>query len=134
MNKNRQKKKEQGVFLILDGGTFPYDIGLAINMPLENLIKRLEKSWKLDDEEKEWLIMPGTGRTVMLKSNVTIIQASTEKLPNKGGLDGVIAHEIFHAVEFIMDKAGIKYHYDYTGEVFAYLIQHFTQQVYGKLK
>lgn len=43
---------------------------------------------------------------------------------------GILAHEIFHAVSFVLFRIGIPLEMSKTDEVYAYLIDHVTKEVY----
>jgi hypothetical protein len=85
----------------------------------------------LTEDEKENLIMNGVGRTVTLHNNQTIIQVVKRKDIAKHHAN--IAHEVFHAVEFLFNRVGIIHDIEKSGEAFAYQIQHLTEQIYNKI-
>lgn len=66
-----------------------------------------------------------SGRTVMFSSGQTVI-----KLKNKP-THGVIAHEIFHAVEFLFNRLGSKLTLS-SDEAYAYMIEYITNEIYKK--
>lgn len=65
-------------------------------------------------------------------SNGGHICIKIEKWPTTPENMGVLAHEIFHAVELIMDHIGMKLTSD-TSEAFAYLVGYITKKIYTKL-
>jgi hypothetical protein len=46
---------------------------------------------------------------------------------------GTIAHEVFHAVQFLMDKIGCNLAHE-SEEPYAYLIQYVTNKIYENLE
>lgn len=118
---------------VINHGTYPFDILICIGSKHKEIVKKLKKvGITLDEEETEMLWMKGSGRTVMLKNGVTVLRVDFEK--NKAIFHSVLAHEIFHAVEFLFDRIKLKHNQDISGEAFAYQIQHLTKQIYDKLK
>lgn len=111
--------KYKGRFLLIQGTIFPFDT-LITTACLDDVIKYIEenKKYKLSDKERDNLEMSGNGRTVMLIGGQTIIRIKTQRTTI--GIDLVdLAHEIEHAVYFIMDRIGVV-HNDGSDEVFAY--------------
>lgn len=46
---------------------------------------------------------------------------------------GCLAHEIFHAVEYLMEAVGMPHSKEFSSEAYAYAIQYITEQCYKKL-
>lgn len=118
---------------IVNNGTYPFDIAVFIGYSHKEICNFIEKKkgYKLSDEEFEKLHRQGKAKTVMLKGGQTVIQIGTGNHPVK--FKALLAHEIFHAVEFLMEKVGIKYDID-SGEAWAYQIEYITGSIYEKLK
>src|SRR3990167_1462002 len=96
-------KKNKKISFIISWELYPFDVMVSIGECQEEVVKRIERTgYRLNDEEKENLYMKGIGRTVMLLGGQTILRVKKPKM------DGNMAHEIFHAVCFIMDRMGIK--------------------------
>ena len=76
--------------------------------------------------------MEGVGRAVMLGSGATVIRLGIRKERYK--FFSTLAHEIFHAVEFLFDRVGIKHDIDKSSEAYAYQIDYLTYQIYNKIK
>lgn len=122
-------KKKYSKMFIVNHGTYPFDILVCVNCEHKNIVKFIEKNkkYKLTDSEKEFLMMSGVGRTVMLLGGQTILRINDAKdIPN-------LAHEVFHAVEFLFNKIGIK-HSDDSSEAFAYQISYLMGSILEKLK
>ena len=116
----------------VDHGTFPFDILVCIGCEHEDIISKLKKlGQKLDEEEIEKIWMEGRGRTIMLRNGQTVLRL--DNIKNKVDFHATLSHEIFHAVEFLFDKIGIK-HSKKSSEAFAYQIQYLTGSIYEKLK
>ena len=75
--------------------------------------------------------MTGCGRTVMLLGGQTILRLDIVK--SKPDFYACLAHEVFHAVEFLFDRIGLKLSDD-SGEAFAYQMQYLTRSILEKLK
>lgn len=119
---------------IVNNGTYPFDILVCIGQEHKDICKFIEKKkkYKLNKEEKEDIFMTGEGRTVRLRGGQTILRVGI--LKNKVHFRATLAHEIFHAVEFLFDRIGIKYNLEKSGEAFAYQIQYLTGSIYEKLE
>lgn len=110
-------------FKILDCGVYPYDVLFAVGASEEEVTKYLKAKckYKLDDEERGHLRFSGKGgRTVRFKNNALLIWVKTDYLP-------VIAHEIFHGVELLMEKINTPLN-ESTSEPYAYLIEYLWKQ------
>ena len=120
---NNMKKKHIIIPLVI----YPFDVLVSLGEEHSVVVKTIKKSnYELDHEKTESLWMKGVGRTVMLKGGQTVI-----RLDNKN--QGIIAHEVFHAVHFIFDKIGIELCQE-SGESFAYLIQYLVSEINKKMK
>lgn len=126
-------KKKSKIFIV-NHGTYPFDILVCIGASHQEVLDWLWKNKKIkpDEEEKEKLWMSGVGRTVMLKNGATILRIDNQK--SKPDFHATIAHEVFHAVEFLFEKIGLKYNAEISGEAFAYQIQYLTESIYEKIK
>lgn len=62
-------------------------------------------------------------KTVRLPHGDVFIHFKAKPTPS------LVAHELFHAVEFVLEFVGIS-HCKESSEVYAYLIQHLTKQYY----
>lgn len=118
---------------IANHGTYPFDVLVCIGSSDEEVFKELKKfGQNLSDEDKEILKCNGDGRTVMLESGATVLRVKVYK--NKAQMASYIAHEVFHAVEFLFDRIKLKHDVHISSEAFAYQIAHLTRQIYNKLK
>ena len=105
---------------------FPFEVLVCLGGDREWVIRQIKKCGYVPDaEEEKHIEMVGQGKTVMLKNCSTIIWL--KNYPRAGS--GVLAHEIFHATDFILDKMGIK-HTEASDEVWAYVIEYLTNEVH----
>lgn len=93
-----------------------------------------KKAGEVCQEDEESLKMPenGRGRTVMFVNGCTVVQVKT--------VDGVIqfwgtvAHEVFHAVEFLFNRIDLKHDTSVSSEAWAYQVGHLTQGIYAGIE
>ena len=112
-------------------GTYPYDILVCIGAGHKEIVSCLKRHGiTLSEEETERLWMEGVGRTLILSGGQTILRVDTK---GKANIHATLAHEIFHCVEFLFDRVGIKHDPEISGEVFAYQIGYITKQIYSNL-
>lgn len=132
MNKKQSVKKIRKQSFTVDNGTYPFDLAVFIGFSHNDVVKFIEKkkNYKLSDDEFEILHRYGKAKTTMLKGGQTIIQITDNVSEIK--FKSLLAHEIFHAVEFLMEKIGVKYHID-SGETWAYQIEYITGSIYERL-
>ena len=118
---------------IVNHGTYPFDVLVCIGISHTEICDHIEKKkgYKLSDEEFEKLEMQGNGRTIMLKNGATVLRI--KNLKSKTTFYATLTHEIFHAVEFLFDRVGIKHDTETSGEAFAYQIQYLAGSIYEKL-
>jgi hypothetical protein len=118
---------------IVDHGTYPFDVMVCIGRSHAEVVKSLSKrGYKLDDEETEKLWMSGKGRTIMLRNGATILRI--DRFRRKADFYPFLFHEIFHAVEFLFEKIGLKHDVETSSEAFAYQIQYLTGSILEQLK
>jgi hypothetical protein len=109
---------------IVNHGTYPFDILVCIGSSDAEVIAILSKSGcELDSEDKELLKINGDGRTIMLVGGQTVLRL--KDLKDKSYL----IHEIFHAVEFLFNKIGIKHDLTTSGEAYAYQMQYIFKEI-----
>ena len=125
-----KKIKKQN--FIVDQGTYPFDIFVCIGMSDEEVYKEIDKSYDLSEEEKESLVMSGNGRTVVLHGGQTILRMSNDI--EVIDFYATLPHEVFHVVEFLFDRIGIKHDVETSGEAYAYQIQYIMGSILSKLK
>ena len=110
---------------IVDWHIFPFQTIVCLGMNREAVLKKLKQiGYEPDDEELEQIKIPGTGRSLRLKGGQTILW--TKLYPRAGS--GVVAHEVFHVVDFLTEHLGITYSNN-SDEIYAYMIEYFTNQI-----
>ena len=112
---------------------YPFDVVISINQTDDQLWEVIKFTHdKFEDCEELWNMHPTTtGRSVMTQSNLTVIRL--KPLGDKVEEAAVIAHEVFHAVTFIMELIGIELKVMISDEAYAYLIGYITKEIYKKL-
>lgn len=109
---------------------YPFDVCISINQSDKQLRKSMNGQDMTDSEGLFDLPKTTSARTVMLPSNLTIIRFKVHKDIRHDH----IAHEIFHAVTFIMERIGMEFIIMKSDEAYAYLIGYITKKVYEILK
>lgn len=113
----------------VDWEVFPFSVMVCLGSTREDIFRQIKKSkYHLDDDEKEHLVMRGGGKTVMLKGGGTIIWL--RHYPKKGS--GVLVHEITHAVQFLLDRVGIKVG-ENCDELPAYMTEYLNNKIVEKI-
>lgn len=116
-------------YFIIDLVIYPFDLMISIGETDDQLIKRFKKlNIEFDDELK--FEENGRGRTGLLESGQGIIRL--KKHPRTNEDYGTLQHEIFHYVQFLMDRFKMPLNMD-TCEAYAYLIGYLTTEIYKKL-
>jgi len=128
--------KKKSYNFIINHGTYPFDLMVSIGESDEVLFPKLQK--KLPDEfhyaiQEYASFKPTTcGRYVMFPNGASLLRLRDAPITSK--YKAVLAHEIFHCVEFLFDKIGIKHDIDASSEAYAYQIEYLTGSVYDKIK
>lgn len=107
---------------------YPFDVMVSLGETDEQLKKSLKKT-SIDWDDL--MICRGVGRTFMDDSGRGIIRLKS--YPHTCEDYGVLQHEIFHYVTFIMDKIGMKLNLCDSDEAYSYLIGYLTTQIYLKI-
>lgn len=112
---------------------YPFDIMVSIGESDKELLPKLKRYgvskesldsdvWQLSDTCK--------GRGTLFVCNRSLIRiAEPPKSPHGKGL---LAHELFHVVDFILRRIGIELGDD-SFEAYAYLIGYLTEQIYKRI-
>lgn len=121
-------------FFIIPLVIYPFDVIVSIDEDDNILLKRLLKKGIKEKDCKPFIKMSKNvvGRAFILPSNETVIRFKT--LEDKSEMAGNIAHEVFHAVTFILERVGVKFDLNISDEAYAYLIGHLTTEIYKNLK
>ena len=122
-------------YFIVNLNVFPFDIMFSINETDDVLLKRLRK-YKINEEELLKFMYNyenSNGRTCIFSTNHTVIRLTQKDDKCDLDLIGTLAHEIFHAVTFILNEIGIKYELGVSDEVYAYCIGHVTKCAFSNM-
>lgn len=114
---------------ILPYHIYPFDVMFSFGETDKELFPKIKK---MGIAEPEACQISGitTARTVMFREGPTVVRLKW--IPKSAFEWGILHHEIFHAVQFIMSRISIELT-DQSGEAFAYLIQYLTEQVYKRI-
>lgn len=110
---------------------YPFDIMVSFGQTDDELKKQLNK-YGIDKEDECWKYETPRekGRTCLFNTNQTLIRMP--KVPKMCSEYATLQHEIFHSVEFLFERIGIKHSTD-CGETYAYLIGYITEFIYEKI-
>jgi len=110
--------------VIIPYEVYPFDCMVEFNPDFKQLKEELKK--RGIKESISYLKGEGitTARTIMFEGGQTLI---IFKDPNPS--HGVIAHEAFHAVQFLMERIKITLNYE-SCEAFAYLLEYLVNKIY----
>jgi hypothetical protein len=131
--------KNKSINFIIPLVIYPFDILVSVAEPDEvfakTIVKHLPSSCLRDLEDDNSILRLGEttqGRCVNLPTgHQTIIRI--KKYPTSCRDYGILSHEIFHAVSFILWRMDIPLEIGKTDEVYAYLIDYVTTEVYKKV-
>ena len=130
------KNKKPLVFIIRNE-IYPFDVLVSIGETNEQFVKTISKNLPIsavDELEQDPTILkfgPTTvARTMMFDTGQIVIRMSHK--PESYVDHGIIAHEIFHVVEFLFRHLSMNLTPD-SSEAYAYLIGFLTTKFYEKL-
>lgn len=111
---------------------YPFDLMVSINQSNDEIEESLkENGVDYSDVNVRSESSTRKGRTIMFKGNQSLIRMfDFEDTPE---CKGYLAHEIFHCVEFVFDRIGMKLCRK-SDEAYCYLVQYLTTQIYKNLK
>lgn len=123
-------KKKKPINFILPLVIYPFDIMVSFGQS-DDQLKRYLKKWGIKWDKDLELAPTGLGRTAMLNGNQTVLRL--KNVPVSVTDYSTLAHEIFHAVAFIMDRIGMSLVICQSDEAYAYLIGYITKEVYKRI-
>lgn len=129
-----QKKKDPSFATIISMEVYPFEVMLSVNQDNEQLGAELGKYRKLTNEDIMACAHPSEfvqGRAVMFSNNTSIIRL--RKLPTTSKDYGILAHEIFHIVTFVLDRVGMSLDINTSDEAYAYLTGYLTEKIYDAM-
>lgn len=123
--------KQKPLNFIIPLIVYPFDLMVSINQSNDDIEKSLKaKNVDYTDVNVRNESSTRRGRTIIFKGNQTLIRLfDFEKTPE---CYGYLAHEVFHAVEFVMERVGMKLCFK-SNEAYAYLVGYITTEIYKKL-
>lgn len=128
------KKNKKNINFIIPLILYPFDVMISIGQDDNELEKVLNKISNLTEDDIYACKYPSIfvkGRAVMFTTNASIIRL--KKLPETSEEYGILAHEIFHIVTFIMNRVGMKLKLLVSDEAYAYLIGYLTTEIYKQI-
>jgi len=127
--KNKNKKFSFKIPLVI----YPFDVFVSFNHNDKELYELIKRNGSKEDLEP-CFGLPDTslGRAVLLPSNATILRIFGKRC-NESELMGVIAHEVFHVVSYIMMRVGIPLEVMVSDEAYAYLTGYLVEQIFKAL-
>lgn len=112
----------------VDWQVYPFSVIVALGVTKDELLEYAGKYLTPRDvryiEEQRF----DSGKTVFSVRDLTILWL--EKYPNIGS--PVLAHEVFHAVTFLMEEIGVPLNRE-TNEAYAYAIEYLTKEINNHL-
>jgi hypothetical protein len=124
------KLKPKIKYKIIDYKIYPFEILVSFHDSFEELESIIKKKLPGNIHDGiELFKSTDLAKTVMFSNGTTCIWFTPKLI--SGGLwgHGVISHEVFHAVDFLMNKIGIRLS-NKSDEAYAYLIQYLTNEIY----
>jgi hypothetical protein len=107
---------------------YPFDVMVSVGESDSQLTDQLSKygiEW--GDDFK----CSGKGRSVIMENNQSLLRLHSYPETNEDM--GVLQHEIFHVVTFIMDRIGMPLTICVSDEAYAYLIGYLTKEIYDRI-
>lgn len=123
---------------IIPIGLYPFDLMISFNetdKQVRKALKRYNITPEKSNEETVFEmeeIKKKVGRMVMFTGRQTIVRLNFMPHLKNSFEMGLLQHEIFHTVGFFMSEIHTPLNDD-THEVYAYLVQYLTEQIYKEL-
>lgn len=132
MKTKQSKRQEPTLKIEVSAQVYPFDILFLFAYSDADVDKELLEHVGEEALKDKFLyaINGKQGRTVMFSGGQTLVRM--KRIPSTPYDFGTLQHEIFHVVEFIMHRVGMKLCHK-SDEAYAYLIGYVTQKVYEKL-
>ncbi len=129
-----KKKKTNKFFKIIKYEVYPFDILLTCGTTGDEIIQYLEKNFghKVSAEDKPLFVIPGNGRTIVLEGGQTVLWLK-DFSPTYSFDLAILAHECFHAIDFLLRRIGVKLSAD-SDEVYAYTLQYIFRTAFEDLR
>lgn len=120
-----RKQKSKGITFIVGFDIYPFEVMFSTENYGQIVSAIQKKGYALNDKEREDLKRDGYGSCTQLENGHLVIQLADQ--PNNPADIGVLAHEIFHAVEMLFQKIGLSL-CEHSGEAYAYAVQHLMKE------
>ena len=128
-------KKNKAGFLLIKGETYPYDVLVSIGTTKEQILEYSKRKFIdcfTDEEITALTDLPSKkGYTLMLHNRALFLWL--KHFPEKPEHYGFLAHEIFHAADLMLRRAGMSLSDD-SDEAWAYQIDWLTKKIYQEFK
>jgi hypothetical protein len=125
-------KKVKKLHVIIPLMVYPFDVMVSFGETDEELEPKLEELDIDTKEDSEWKMeRTCMGKAIMFPQHQTLIRMKV--VPYTCADYGILSHEIFHAVTFVMDRVGIPFQLKATDEAYAYLIDYLTKEILLKI-
>lgn len=115
---------------------YPLSVVVSIGETDEELLKALKKEWPYkpahEIAESQLFNISTTCQAIVVSFPNNEICMRLKSKPKSCEDYGVLAHEIFHAVDFVMRKVGMELS-PKSHEAYAYLTSYLTTAIYKKL-
>lgn len=130
---SEQEVEEAAINFTIDLVVIPFEIFVFFNEKDENVIDILSNLGIEKYEIDHIINFPSElkGKSMISQNNQTVIRLKT--IP-EDVLSGVIAHESLHAVSMIFEQIGIKFHPEYSEEMYGYFIEYVVNKIHNHLK
>jgi hypothetical protein len=123
--------KPKALNFIIPLQVYPFDVMVSLGEKDTDLIAKLNKMGVDTTDKGITDYTPSArGRCIMFEGGQTLIRIY--RYDKSCDFYGHLAHEIFHAVEFIMDRIGMKLVRE-SDEAYAYLISYLTTEIHKRL-
>ena len=125
-------KSAKGINRVIDLVIYPFDVMLSVGETDKTLFKQLDHAGVDNGEFKQAMYEDiGQARYCLFKSGQSLIRIKGK--PDTIDDWATLQHEIFHCASAILWRMGIKLKIKSSGEVYAYLIQYLTKEIYALL-
>jgi hypothetical protein len=129
-NTTTKMKIKDNIHFIVKYEVYPFDLLVSINEDW-NKIEKILKSKLPTELHNEISENKNIARTTMFSGGATLIRMNLS-IEDHVYFLSTLQHEIFHAVNFLMDKIDISLS-DNSDEAYAYMIGYITKKIYNKI-
>lgn len=123
--------KKKSLNFIVSLIVYPFDVMVSLGETDKQITDKLKKIGITDKEELAAVVMKGIGRYCMFNNNSSLIRLWN--YPEFAADYGTLAHEIFHAVTYILGETGMEFRLKTSDEAYSYLVGYLTTEIYKKL-